>query len=200
MHAQNVDLEDGGRAGRFVHLLLGTKGCCATPPQFLILKVHVSLWLKEEQPNVEAWLRNAAWGSYCQGPEASSTCSTLTPAQMRFYWRKSLHHHGLSSVPTPGFRLQMGYQHCLFSFWLALLQCKYWAFSSLLHPALHPSSAADPAACLVGKIEANRWELPPLAATKCTHLPTSTSATGLSFFSYTGASVPTPFKGKPLSL
>ena len=83
MHAQNVDLEDGGRAGRFVHLLLGTKGCCATPPQFLILKVRISLWLKEEQPNVEAWLRNAAWGSYCQGPEASSTCSTPTPAQMR---------------------------------------------------------------------------------------------------------------------
>lgn len=195
MHAQRIELEDGGWAGRFVHLPPGMRGCCG--PWFLILKVHLSLLLKEEPPNVGAWTPEGSCG---QSLKSSCTCPTLTPAQMKLLGKSShrigwLHFRFLVSdckwainttSPPVG----------LLCFTLIQVLCLF-----LPPPAHSPSQLLllTEAACLVGKIETNRWKLPPFATIKCTHLPTSSSATPFSFFSYTGASVSTPSKGKSLS-
>lgn len=111
---------------------------------------------------------------------------------------KILTPHRLASFQIPGLRLQMGYPHYLFSYWLALLcsNISIVPFPPSSSPLSIPASAADR---LVGKIEANRWNLPPFATIKCTHLPTSTSVTCFSLFSYTGTSVSTLSKGKSLT-
>ena len=147
-------------------------------------------------------LLQGAWRSCCQAPRLHPPGPCSPPAQMKLL-EKVLTPHKLAAFQIPGLRLQMGYQHCLRSYPLLLLACfaPVQGFgASLLLLTLHPSSVADQATCLLGKIEANRWELPPLATTKCTHLPTSTSASGLSFFSYSGVSVSTLSKGKSLHL
>ena len=134
---QRIELEDGGWAGRFVHPLLGMRGCWG--PWFLILKVHVSLLLKEEPPNIGVWFLKAAWGElwpvmrgFIHLPCADTSTDEVTG--------KILTPHRLASFQIPGLRLQMGHPHSLFSCRLALLYFHTRiAPSPLLLPTLHPS-------------------------------------------------------------
>lgn len=148
-------------------------------PQFLIMKVHrchqVSLRLKEDQPDLGAPLLQAAWTSRRQPPRHHPRCPQHRPkvAGECSYHTDWLHFKFLASDCK-------GAVHTASQSSLSPSSSLCSSARIVPFPSPPPRSAAHRAACLAGKIEANRWELPPLAATKCTHLPTPTPATGLS--------------------
>lgn len=109
-----MDLRNGVWAGRFMHLLLRTRGCCGPPVLGLEdawIPPNFPCCLKEEQPNIGAPLLQAAWASCCQSPRLHPP-APCCPQHRRSCQRIFIPQR-LASFQIPVLRLQMGYRHCL---------------------------------------------------------------------------------------